>query len=235
MYRLFLTLDAGRARQGEYNGSGGLMARYTGPVCRLCRAEQKKLMLKGNRCRSDKCAINKKLSPPGKDPKNRPTKPTDYRIQLREKQKLRRIYGMLEKQFHLFFERALRMSGITGENLFILLERRLDNIVYRFHFAGSRSQARQLVLHGHFFVNGKHVNVPSYLVRPGDEISVKESSKNLLVIKDALKEYGKSGVMPWLELDPDGMKGKFAASPRRSDITDLADIKEQMIVEFYSK
>jgi small subunit ribosomal protein S4 len=192
-------------------------------------------MLKGDRCRSDKCAINRKRAAPGKDPKARMQKPTDYRIQLREKQKLRRIYGMLEKQFHLFFERALRMAGITGENLFVLLERRLDNVVFRLHFASSRSQARQLVLHGHIQVNGKMIDVPSYLVRPGDEIAVKEAVKSFAVVKEALREYGKSGVMPWLELDPDGMKGKFAAAPRRSDITDLADVKEQMIVEYYSK
>lgn len=211
------------------------MARYTGPVCRLCRAEQKKLMLKGTRCRSDMCPITKRRAPPGKDPKARPGKPSDYRIQLREKQKLRRIYGMQEKQFHLFFERALRMSGITGENLFELLERRLDNVVYRLRFAVSRSQARQLVLHGHILINGKRVNIPSYLVKPADEISICESSKSLTLIKDALKEFGRSGVMPWLSLDPDSMKGSFVAVPRRSDVTDLADIKEQMIVEYYSK
>jgi small subunit ribosomal protein S4 len=211
------------------------MARYTGPVCRLCRAEQKKLMLKGDRCKSDKCAINKKRAAPGKDPKLRPGKRSDYGVQLREKQKLKRIYGMQEKQFSLFFERALRMPGITGENLFVLLERRLDNVVYRLRFASSRSQARQIVLHGHVKVNGKRVNIPSSLVKPEDVIEVDESSKNLVIIKDALKEFGKSGVMPWLQLDPDAMKGKFLAIPRRSDITDLADIKEQMIVELYSK
>ncbi|MDR2480939.1 MAG: 30S ribosomal protein S4 [Spirochaetaceae bacterium] len=211
------------------------MARYTGPVCRLCRAEQKKLMLKGDRCKSDKCAINRKRPAPGKDPKGHALKPSDYRIQLREKQKLRRIYGMLEKQFHLFFERALRTAGITGENLFVLLERRLDNVVFRLHFAASRAQARQLVLHGHIRVNGKPIDVPSYLIRAGDEVAVKENSKSLAIVKDALREYGKSGVSPWLELDPDVLKGKFVAAPRRSDITDLADIKEQMIVEYYSK
>jgi small subunit ribosomal protein S4 len=211
------------------------MARYTGPVCRLCRAEQKKLMLKGERCRSDKCSINRKRPAPGKDPKARPGKRSDYGVQLREKQKLKRIYGMQEKQFGLFFERALRMTGITGENLFVLLERRLDNVVYRLRFASSRSQARQIVLHGHVLVNGKRVNVPSFLVRPEDAIEIAESGKNMVVIKDALKEFGKSGVMPWLQLDPDGMKGKFLAAPRRSDITDLGDIKEQMIVELYSK
>jgi small subunit ribosomal protein S4 len=211
------------------------MARYTGPVCRLCRAEQKKLMLKGDRCKSDKCPVNRKRPAPGKDPKSRAGKRSDYGSQLREKQKLKRIYGMQEKQFSLFFERALRMTGITGENLFVLLERRLDNVVYRLRLASSRSQARQIVLHGHVAVNGKRVNIPSYLVKPEDEVSIMESSKGLVVFKDALKEYGKSGVMPWLRLDPDAMKGKFLAAPRRSDITDLADIKEQMIVELYSK
>src|SRR5215510_5530741 len=158
------------------------MARYIGPVCRLCRTEQKKLMLKGDRCKSDKCAINKKRPAPGKDPKARPGKRSDYGVQLREKQKLKRIYGMLEKQFSLFFERALRMPGITGENLFVLLERRLDNVVYRMRFASSRSQARQLVLHGHVLVNGKKITIPSYLVNPENEISIKEKSRNLTVI-----------------------------------------------------
>jgi small subunit ribosomal protein S4 len=211
------------------------MARYIGPVCRLCRAEAKKLMLKGERCKSDKCAINQKRPAPGKDPKAREGKRSDYGVQLREKQKLKRIYGMQERQFNLFFQRALRMAGITGENLFVLLERRLDNVVYRLRFASSRSQARQIVLHGHVEVNGKKVNVPSYLVKPEDVISIREGSRNMVIIKEALKEYGKAGVMPWFQLDPDTMKGVFLASPRRSDITDLADIKEQMIVEYYSK
>ena len=211
------------------------MARYTGPICRMCRVEQKKLMLKGDRCKSDKCPINRKRAAPGKDPKARQGKRSDYGVQLREKQKLRKIYGMLEKQFHLFFERALRMPGITCENLFILLERRLDNVVYRFRFAASRSQARQLVSHGHILVNGRRINIPSYLVKAGDEISVAEGSRNITLIKDALKEFGRSGVMPWLSLDPDSMKGTFLAAPQRSDITDLGDIKEQMIIEFYSK
>ena len=211
------------------------MARYTGPVCRLCRAEAKKLMLKGERCKSDKCAINQKRPAPGKDPKGRPGKRSDYGVQLREKQKLKRIYGMQERQFNLFFQRALRMSGITGENLFVLLERRLDNVVYRLRFASSRSQARQIVLHGHVEVNGKKVNVPSYLVKPEDEISIREGSRNMVIIKEALKEFGKAGLMPWFQLDPDKMKGVFLASPRRSDIVDLGDIKEQMIVEYYSK
>jgi len=201
----------------------------------MCRVEQKKLMLKGSRCRSDKCPINKKRAAPGKDPKARPGKRSDHGLQLREKQKLKRIYGMLEKQFRLFFDRAKRMPGITGENLFALLERRLDNVVYRMRFASSRSQARQLVLHGHVCVNGKKINIPSYIVNPEDEISILEESRKLAVIREALKEYTKSGVMPWLSVDPDEVKGKFLAAPRRSDITDLGDIKEQMIIELYSK
>jgi small subunit ribosomal protein S4 len=201
----------------------------------MCRVEQKKLMLKGDRCKSDKCPINKKRAAPGKDPKARPGKRSDYGVQLREKQKLKRIYGMQEKQFGLFFERALHMPGITGENLFVLLERRLDNVVYRLRFASSRSQARQLVLHGHVLVNGKKVSIPSCLVKAEDEISIAEGSRGMMVIKGALKEFGKSGAMPWLSLDPDAMKGKFLAAPRRSDITDLGDIKEQMIIEYYSK
>jgi small subunit ribosomal protein S4 len=192
-------------------------------------------MLKGDRCKSDKCPINRKRPAPGKDPKARPGKRSDYGLQLREKQKLKRTYGMQERQFSLFFERALRMPGITGENLFMLLEQRLDNVVYRLRFAVSRSQARQIVLHGHVLVNGKRVNIPSYLVKPEDMVEIRDPSKSLVIIKEALKEFGKSGVMPWLQLDPDAMKGKFLAVPRRNDITDLADIKEQMIVEYYSK
>ncbi|MCL2804352.1 MAG: 30S ribosomal protein S4 [Treponema sp.] len=211
------------------------MARYTGPVCRMCRVEQKKLMLKGNRCKSDKCPMNKKRAAPGKDPKSRPGKRSDYGVQLREKQKLKRIYGMLEKQFSLFFDRAMRMPGITGENLLALLERRLDNVVYRMRFASSRSQARQLVLHGHICVNGKKITIPSYLVDPENEISIAEGSRKMAIIRESLKEFGKSGVMPWLSLDPDTMKGKFLLIPKRIDISDLGDIKEQMIIELYSK
>jgi small subunit ribosomal protein S4 len=201
----------------------------------MCRVEQKKLMLKGNRCKSDKCPMNKKRPAPGKDPKSRPGKRSDYAVQLREKQKLKRIYGMLEKQFSLFFHRAVRMHGVTGENLFVLLERRLDNVVYRLRFAASRSQARQLVLHGHICVNGRKTTIPSYLVDAENEISIAERSRNMIIIKESLKEYGKSGVMPWLSLDPDSMKGKFLAFPQRNEITDLGDIKEQMITELYSK
>jgi len=201
----------------------------------MCRVEQKKLMLKGNRCKSDKCPMNKKRAAPGKDPKSRPGKRSDYGVQLREKQKLKRIYGMLEKQFSLFFDRAMRMPGITGENLLALLERRLDNVVYRMRFASSRSQARQLVLHGHICVNGKKITIPSYLVDPENEISIAEGSRKMAIIRESLKEFGKSGVMPWLSLDPDTMKGKFLLIPKRIDISDLGDIKEQMIIELYSK
>lgn len=211
------------------------MARYTGPLCRLCRAEEKKLFLKGDRCKSDKCPINKKRARPGKDPKSRTGKRSDYGIQLREKQKLKRMYGMMEKQFRIFFDRALRMPGITGENLIDLLERRLDNVVFRMHFAVNRNQARQLVQHGHILVNGRPVNVPSYLVKAGDAIEVKEASKKLNVIKDALKEVSKSGVCPWITLDVDALKGTFVSVPRRSEVTDLADVKEQLVVELYSK
>ncbi len=211
------------------------MARYTGPLCRLCRAEQKKLFLKGERCKSDKCPINKKRPLPGKDPKARIGKRSDYGMMLREKQRLKRIYCMLEKQFRLFFNRALRMPGITGENLIGLLESRLDNVVFRMRFAVNRNQARQVVQHGHVYVNGKPVNIPSYMVKPGDVIEIKEASKKLNVVKDALKEIGKSGVYPWLTVDEDAMKGTFVSVPRRTDVTDLADIKEQLVVELYSK
>lgn len=211
------------------------MARYTGPLCRLCRAEQKKLFLKGDRCKSDKCPINKKRAIPGKDPKARTGKRSNYGVQLREKQRIKRMYGMLEKQFRLFFERALRMPGVTGENLIGLLERRLDNVVFRMHLAANRNQARQIVGHGHILVNGKPVNIPSYLVKPGDVVEVKESSKKLNVIKDSLKEVSKSGSYSWISIDVDALKGTFVSIPHRADVTDLADIKEQLVVELYSK
>jgi small subunit ribosomal protein S4 len=211
------------------------MARYTGPVCRLCRTEQKKLFLKGARCRSDKCALNQKRGLPGKDPKGRTGKRTEYGLQLREKQRIKRMYNMLEKQFHIFFERALRLPGVTGENLIALLESRLDNVVYRMRFATSRAQARQFVSHGHILVNGKRVNIPSYGVKPGDVIEIKENSKKLVVVLDALSEVTKSGVVPWIELDIDTQKGTYVAYPKRADVADLTDIKEQLVVELYSK
>lgn len=211
------------------------MARYVGPQCRLCRAEKTKLFLKGNRCNSPKCPINKKRNTPGKAPRGRTKKPSDYGIQLREKQKLKRIYGMLEKQFFIFFQRAERMEGKTGENLISLLEKRLDNMVFRMRFAASRKQARQFVLHGHVWVNGKKVTIPSYMVKEGDEISIAEGSKGMTEIKDSLKEFSKSGIVPWLTMDPDKMAGTVSAVPRRSEITELAHVNEQLIVELYSK
>jgi small subunit ribosomal protein S4 len=211
------------------------MARYTGPVCRLCRAEGRKLFLKGERCRSDKCPINKKRLPPGKAPKTRIGKKSEYAVQLREKQALKRTYGLLERQFHNIFEKALGLPGKTGDNLIILLERRLDNVVYRLHFATSRAQARQLVNHGHIAVNGKRVNIASYLVKPGDVISVIGAAKKMDTIRQALEEVQRSGVMPWLEVNVDEMTGRYVTNPQRQDVTDTMDIKEQLVVELYSK
>lgn len=211
------------------------MARSIGPSCRKCRIEHVKLFLKGERCHTSKCPIAKKAGLPGKDPRARQKKMTDYGVQLREKQKLKKIYGMLEKQFLLTFNSAEKMAGKTGENLIMLLERRLDNVVFRMHFATSRNQARQLVSHGHIFVNGKRVDIPSYRLKEGDVVQVAENSQKLVIIKDSLKEFSKSGVSPWIELDPDNMKGKFLAIPRRSEVTELANINEQLIVELYSR
>lgn len=211
------------------------MGRYTGPQCRLCRAEQTKLFLKGERCNSDRCPITKRRGKPGRNLRARQKKLSDYGIQLREKQKVKRMYGMMEKQFRLFFTKAADQKGITGETLISMLERRLDNMVYRMHFASSRKQGRQLVAHGHVRVNGRRVTIPSYLVREGDEIEVQEKSKKLTAIKDSLKEYSRSGVVPWLEVDPDKVWGKVNGIPRRADVTDLAEVQEQLIVELYSK
>ncbi|MBQ3824689.1 MAG: 30S ribosomal protein S4 [Spirochaetaceae bacterium] len=208
------------------------MARYAGPVCRQCRTEQKKLFLKGSRCNSDKCPINKKLGAPGKDPKARTGKRSEYGLQLREKQKIKRMYGMLEKQFHLTFDRALTMPGVTGENLIQLLESRLDNVVYRMHFASCRNQARQIVSHRHVLVNGKIVNIPSYNVKPGDVIEIKEKSKKLAVIQSGLENTSKCD---WVTVDTDAVKGTFVQYPRREEVADLVDVKEQLVVELYSK
>jgi len=201
----------------------------------MCRTEQKKLMLKGSRCMSDKCPLNRKRAAPGKDPKGRTGKRSEYGTQLREKQKIKRMYGMLEKQFHLTFERALRMPGVTGENLIRLLESRLDNVVFRMHFSINRNQARQLVLHGHILVNGKKVTIPSYEVKPGDVIEVKENNKKLAVVQNGLTEISKSGTMPWVSVDVDAVKGTYVQYPQRAEVTDLADVKEQLVVELYSK
>ena len=184
------------------------MARYLGPQCRLCRAEGMKLYLKGERCKGNKCPISKRRGLPGKGPRARVKKVSDYGIQLREKQKLKRMYGMLEKQFKIFFAKAERIRGVTGDNLLILLERRLDNMVYRMHFSSSRKQARQLVLHGHITVNERKVSIPSYLIKESDEIEVREKSKKMVEVKESLKEYSRAGVVPWLEVDADRMWGK---------------------------
>jgi small subunit ribosomal protein S4 len=211
------------------------MGKKLGPKCRLCRTENEKLFLKGDKCKTNKCAITKGKNAPGKSSRFRNKKTSDYGIQLREKQKVKRMYGMLEKQFLIFFTKAERMRGVTGENLLILLERRLDNIIYRMRFASSRNQARQLVSHGHITVNGRKVNIPSYIVKADEKIEIKENSKKCTAIKESLKEFSRSGVVPWLEVDPDTMAGKVLNLPRRNDLTDLAEVKEQLIVELYSK
>jgi len=208
------------------------MGRYLGPSCRLCRKEGVKLMLKGDRCLASKCAILKRKLPPGRIPKRR-VKVSEYGIQLREKQKVKRVYGLFESQFKKYFEIASRKKGITGEMLLILLEQRLDNVVYRMHYGSSRKMARQLVKHGHITVNDKKVDIPSYLVKEGDEIAVKEGSKKLISILESMKVLPRVGTVPWIEVDPDNLKGKFVYIPKREEI-DLP-VHEQLIVEYYSK
>jgi small subunit ribosomal protein S4 len=208
------------------------VARYTGAVCRLCRREGLKLFLKGERCYTDKCAIERRNYPPGEHGQARP-KFSEYSVQLREKQKLRRMYGVLEGQFRRYFEMADRAKGVTGETLLQLLERRLDNIVYRVGFATSRSEARQLVRHGHFRVNGKKVNVPSFLVRAGDTVSVRERSQKVARIQGALELAQRRGVPDWLEVTPESFAGRVKALPVRSDLT--MPINEKLVVELYSK
>jgi small subunit ribosomal protein S4 len=198
----------------------------------LCRRENLKLYLKGDRCYSDKCAFERRSYPPGQHGKGR-SKYSDYAIQLREKQKVKRIYGVLEKQFRLYFEKADRMKGITGDNLLLLLERRMDNMVFRLGFASSRSEARQLVRHGHFLVNGRRVNIPSYLISQEETIEVREKSKKIPRIVESLEAVARRGVPHWLELDDKKMTGKVVLLPSREDLT--MPIKEQLIVELYSK
>ncbi len=209
------------------------MARYTGSVCRLCRRENLKLFLKGDRCYSDKCAFDRRGYPPGQHGQRRHGKTSDYGVQLREKQKVKRIYGLSEKQFHLFFERAERQKGITGINLLILLESRLDNVVYRLGFVNSRTQGRHFVKHNHFLVNGKKVNIPSYLVKAGDVIELREKSRKIQAITDALDAVVRRGIPQWLDLEKENMKGIAKSSPVREDI--IMPIQEQLIVELYSK
>ena len=208
------------------------MARYTGPACKLCRREGKKLYLKGERCTSGKCALERRSTAPGQHGAAK-KKMGEYGVQLREKQTTRRYYGVLEKQFKNYYEEAARKEGMTGENLLVLLERRLDNTVYRMGFAESHRDARQLVLHAHFTLNGKKVNIPSILVKPGDVISVKESSRDSAKIK-ALAEALESKTAPkWLDVDKTNLTAKVVAMPAREDID--FDFNEQLIVELYSK
>lgn len=208
------------------------MARYTGSVCRMCRREGAKLFLKGDKCYSQKCTFNVRPTPPGQHGQARQRKMSEYGIQLREKQKCRRAYGVLEGQFQRYYEKAANMRGVTGENLLSLLERRLDNVVYRLGLGASRPQARQFVLHGHIRVNGKKVNIPSYLVKEGDVITLRDRSKELEHFK-ALRE-GTGRIIPkWLTFDAENLTANVAANPRREDI-DLT-INEQLIVEYYSR
>ena len=210
------------------------MARYTDPSCKLCRREKQKLFLKGAKCFSEKCPIEKRNYPPGQHGMGRRSKISEYGIQLREKQKVRRTYGMLETQFRNTFEKASRMRGVTGDNLVKLLERRFDNVVYRLNIAPSRKSARQLILHGHVLVNGKLVNIPSFLLNPGDVIQLRESSRKLEVVHESLKRTrGDSGVPSWLSLNKADLSGTFLAVPERADIP--LNANEQLIVELYSK
>ncbi len=208
------------------------MARYTGAVCRLCRREGIKIYLKGDRCYSDKCALERKSYPPGEKAQTR-RKMTEYGLQLREKQRARRIYGILERQFRRYFDIAERQKGITGENLLRLLERRLDNVVYRLGFAASRAEARQLVRHVHFRVNGRRVDIPSYLVRIGDVIAVAERSKELPRFVELAEAAAHKTPPPWLEVDFERMQGRVLGFPAREDID--VPIKEHLIVELYSR
>ena len=208
------------------------MARYTESVCRLCRREGVKLFLKGERCYSAKCAVTKRATPPGMHGKARARKLSEYGTQLREKQKLRRIYGMMEGQFASYYERAERMRGVTGENLLQLLERRLDNVVYRAGFCASRAQARQMINHGHFTINGKKVDIASYLVNVGEVIAVKENSTDVDMFK-ALREGNDTLLPKWLDFNPETLSSNILALPQREDL-DMA-IEEHLVVEYYSR
>lgn len=208
------------------------MARYTGPVCRLCRREGVKLYLKGERCFSPKCAIDKRATVPGQHGQGR-RRNSEYGLQLREKQKARRFYGVLEKQFESYYEEAARRQGVTGENLLQILESRLDNVVYRLGFAASRPEARQLVRHGHFNVNGHRVDIPSYLVKPGDVITIREKSQQTARIKDLVEAAQSRTIGQWLELDLASFSGKVLRAPARDEID--TPVAEQMIVEYYSR
>lgn len=210
------------------------MARYTGAVCKLCRRERQKLFLKGSKCYTEKCPVDRRTYPPGQHGlDSRRAKATEYGIQLREKQKVKRSYRLLEKQFRHTFERANRQRGITGENLVKLLESRLDNTVYRLGLASSRDAARQLVLHRHFTVNGQMVNIPSYVLKPGDVIQVRSKSKKIDVIHESLRRITERQVPAWLQLDKANLKGTFLTVPERADVP--LNANEQLVVELYSK
>ncbi len=208
------------------------MSRYCGSVCRLCRRENQKLFLKGDRCYTDKCSFERRGYPPGQHGQGR-VKFSEYGLQLREKQKVKRMYGLSEKQFRLTFDKAESMKGITGSNLVSLLERRLDNVAYRLGLANSRTEARQLVLHGHVIVNGKSVNIPSFIVKKGDSVEASEKSKKLLRVQAALEGLKRREVPQWLESDPAQSRGKVRDLPARDDVT--APMEERLIVELYSK
>jgi small subunit ribosomal protein S4 len=224
-------MGAVRRNEGGFDKEEGL-ARYTESVCRLCRRENLKLFLKGERCYTDKCAIERRNYPPGQHGQKRP-KFSEYSIQLREKQKVKRMYGLMENQFRRTFARASREKGITGETLLVLLERRLDNVTYRLGFASSRAEGRSLVRQGHILINGKRVNIPSYVVRVGDEVSVKEDSRQMARVLTAMEGAQRRGVPEWAELNRDAFSGRVKLLPARSDIT--MPINEKLIVELYSK
>jgi len=209
------------------------MARYIGPVCRLCRREDMKLFLKGERCYTDKCGYERRSYPPGQHGQARRRKRSDYGEQLREKQKVKRIYGVAEKQFRGYYHKASRMKGVTGDNLIQLLERRLDNAVYRMGFVSDHAEGRQLVRHGHFHVNGKRVNIPSFLVRKGDVVEVRERSRKITRIIEAVAAVDRRGVPRWLELNKDEFTAKVLELPTREDVT--MPIREHLIIELYSK
>jgi len=209
------------------------LARNLDPKCRQCRREGEKLFLKGEKCFTDKCAIEKRNFPPGQHGQRRNQRLSDYGVQLREKQKVRRIYGVLEAQFRSYYAEADRQKGITGENLLQLLECRLDNVAYRMGFGASRTEARQIVRHNSILVNGKRVNIPSYQVRPGDEIQVAESAKSQLRIKGALEAAEQRGFPEWIAVDVKALKGTFKAKPQRDELP--ATINESLVVELYSK
>ncbi|MGV8057375.1 MAG: 30S ribosomal protein S4 [Smithellaceae bacterium] len=209
------------------------MARYTDSSCRLCRREGLKLFLKGDRCYSEKCAFERRGYAPGQHGQSHKKQASDYGVQLREKQKLKRMYRLLEKQFRGYFEKADQLKGITGTNLLVLLERRMDNMVFRIGFSNSRDEARQLVTHGHFLVNGKPVNIPSYLLKAGDVITVKEGSRKITRILEAMETVTRRGVPQWLALDKENFNASIKMLPVREDLT--MPVQEQLVVELYSK